>query len=270
MEQKKVNWFIGHMKKSIDVLETKKKAIDFLIEVVDARLPYTSSNKDLITIFENKPIIKIAIKSDLINKLEKKKDFVYCSTKNIADRKKVINEIEKALKEKKEKYLKKNLVNPVFVGAVVGLPNIGKSSLINFLANRKLVNAENRPGVTRKVENVKISNNLFLMDTPGIFIKNVESYESGLNLALINCVNRDVVEKKDIAFHLYKIASKYDLIEKIEKEFKVDNLQNFDDFIEKLRLKRNIHIDNTNEIDNLYLVFVKNFFDSGFSKIVLE
>lgn len=270
MEQKKVNWFIGHMKKTVDVLESKKKNIDFLIEIVDARLPYTSSNPELLKIFENKPIIKIAIKSDLIKKSDYKKDLIYCSIKNKADRKKVINAIDLALKEKKEKYLKKNLIKPIFVGAVVGLPNIGKSSIINFLANKKVLNVENRPGVTRKVENIKIGDGLFLMDTPGVFLKNVEDYNDGLNLALINCVSRNVVDNKDLAEHLFKILQQKNLLNIVEKDFDIEGVNTFDDYVNKISIRRNINTEIDQNLEQIYMVFVKKIFDSGLNLLILE
>ncbi|MDE5767736.1 MAG: ribosome biogenesis GTPase YlqF [Malacoplasma sp.] len=202
-EQKKINWFIGHMKKTVDVISEKKKNIDFVLEIVDSRLPNSSSNSELISIFSNKPIIKIALKSDLIDEKNKDKNLFYASIKNSKDKNRIVNYINSCLEPKKQSFLKKGLKNPIFVGMVVGLPNIGKSSLINFLFNKKVLNVENRPGVTRKSENIKISDSLYLIDTPGVFFKNVKTYEIGLNLALINCVNRNLVNKKDLVIHLF-------------------------------------------------------------------
>ncbi|MDE5949587.1 MAG: hypothetical protein K2G54_01800, partial [Malacoplasma sp.] len=81
-EQKKINWFIGHMKKTVDVISEKKKNIDFILEIIDSRLPNSSSNSELISIFSNKPIIKIALKSDLIDEKNKDKNLFYASIKN--------------------------------------------------------------------------------------------------------------------------------------------------------------------------------------------
>lgn len=270
--QNKVNWFIGHMKKTMDILENKKKQIDFVLEIVDSRLPYGSTNNELLKIFNNKLIIKVAIKSDLILKKDEQKDLFYISTKNNHDRNKLIKYIELKLKNKTEQLKKKGLINPILLGIVVGLPNIGKSSLINFLANKKIANVENRPGVTRKTENLKINNNIFLMDTPGVFIKNVDDYKDGLNLALINAVNRNIVNKKDLAYHLFDIAKSQNKSKEIATLFKLDvnECNDFDRFINALIAKKAIKANNENELENLYLFFIKNYFDSGFSKIMLE
>ncbi len=267
---KKINWFIGHMKKTIDILEDKKKNVDFIIELLDSRLIKTSSNNDLIKIFNNKLIIKIAVKSDLLDlsNVKKDKDIIYCSIKKNKDRQKIISFIENKLSAKIEKLKSKGLVNPIFVGLVVGLPNIGKSSFINFLSDKKQVIVENRPGVTKKVENIKISKNLVLLDTPGVFIKNVESYNDGLNLALINSINRNVVDKKELAKHLYDILDKKQKLKIINQHFGIEEFSSFDDFINKLIVKR--HIIKDDQIENLYTIFVKEIFDSGLAKIDLE
>ncbi|MDE6082703.1 MAG: hypothetical protein K2F52_02370, partial [Malacoplasma sp.] len=127
-QEKKINWFIGHMKKTVDVISEKKKNIDFVLEVIDSRLPYSSSNNELIGIFNNKPIVKIALKNDLIDEKNKDKNLFYASIKNQKDKKRIISYIDLNLENKKNLLLKKGLKNPVFIGIVVGLPNIGKSS----------------------------------------------------------------------------------------------------------------------------------------------
>lgn len=271
MENKnKINWFIGHMKKTMDILESKKKDIDFVIEIVDARLPYGSSNDELIKIFNNKQIIKVAIKSDLVdNKLPKEKNFIYCSTKSNKTKHEIVKKIEQELSTKKMKMQSKGVLNPIFVGIVVGLPNVGKSSFINFLANKKIANVENKPGVTRKVENIKIHNNIFLLDTPGVFVKNVENYEDGLNLALINCVNRNVVDKKDLASHLLDIILKNNLIAVVEKKFDLKEIKDLTSFVNQIAVKRNINIKIEENLNNIYMLLVKEVFDKGLIKVTL-
>lgn len=270
-EQKnKINWFIGHMKKTVDVLEVKKKNIDFIIEVVDARMPFGSSNQELLKIFNNKPIIKIAIKKDLINMKDKKDGFIYCSIKEHKEKNRILNLIESKLKNKLDSLKKKGMVNPILIGMVVGLPNVGKSSLINYLANRKLVNVANKPGVTRKVENIKVHNNIYLLDTPGVFMKNVEDYNEGLNLALINCVNRNVVDKKDLGEHLFSIMKNNNLFIEIEKKYNIKDIETFQEFINQLANKRNINLEINENENNLILTFIKDMFDEGKNKISLE
>ncbi|MDE7112217.1 MAG: hypothetical protein K2N92_01310 [Malacoplasma sp.] len=93
-QEKKINWFIGHMKKTVDVISEKKKNIDFVLEVIDSRLPYSSSNNELIGIFNNKPIVKIALKNDLIDEKNKDKNLFYASIKNQKDKKRINSYID--------------------------------------------------------------------------------------------------------------------------------------------------------------------------------
>lgn len=270
--EKKVNWFIGHMKRTLDVLEDKKKNIDFVIEVVDARLPYGSSNFELLSIFNNKPIIKIALKSDLIKKDHYKNGFFYASIKTPKDKKKIINYIDLSLKEKKEKLIKKGLKNPTFVGMVVGLPNIGKSSLIKYLSNKKFVNVENRPGVTRKTENIKISDSLFLIDSPGVFLKNVTNYELGLSLALINCVKRDVVDKKDLILFLINQFIKNNNLDAINDilNTNVNDIKDPNEIFDKLIKSQKVDIDNNQRLNVFYDFILKKTVDDSKYPLFLD
>lgn len=270
--EKKVNWFIGHMKRTLDVLEDKKKNIDFVIEVVDARLPYGSSNFELLSIFNNKPIIKIALKSDLIKKDHYKNGFFYASIKTSKDKKKIINYIDLSLKEKKEKLIKKGLKNPTFVGMVVGLPNIGKSSLIKYLSNKKFVNVENRPGVTRKTENIKISDSLFLIDSPGVFLKNVTNYELGLSLALINCVKRDVVDKKDLILFLINQFIKNNNLDAINDilNTNVNDIKDPNEIFDKLIKSQKVDIDNNQRLNVFYDFILKKTVDDSKYPLFLD
>ncbi|MDE5841560.1 MAG: 50S ribosome-binding GTPase, partial [Malacoplasma sp.] len=232
------------MKKTVDVISEKKKNIDFVLEVIDSRLPYSSSNNELIGIFNNKPIVKIALKNDLIDEKNKDKNLFYASIKNQKDKKRIISYIDLNLENKKNLLLKKGLKNPVFIGIVVGLPNIGKSSLINFLFNKKILNVENRPGVTRKSENIKISDSLYLIDTPGVFFKNVKTYEIGLNLALINCVNRNLVDKRDLVIHLFNKILKNNQNFIFKKYFDIDCLNlSANQILLKILQKNNVNLE---------------------------
>ena len=266
---KKINWFIGHMKKTMDILNDKKKSIDFVLEILDSRAPNLTSNDDLMNIFNNKKIIKICSKSDLIDKKFMSKNFIYCNSKNHKDRAKVLLKIENELKEKKEKMAKKGVVNPIFVGMVVGLPNIGKSSFINFLANKKILNVENRPGVTRKIENIKITNNIFLIDTPGVFVKKVENYNDGLKLSLLNCVNRDLVDIRDVANELFDAIILNNKLNEVANHFNVEPKKTFDEMMSTIFEKRFKDLESKINIDNLYFKFIQEIFDSGKINIFL-
>ncbi|MDE7112218.1 MAG: 50S ribosome-binding GTPase, partial [Malacoplasma sp.] len=117
--------------------------------------------------------------------------------------------------------------------------------MINFLFNKKILNVENRPGVTRKSENIKISDSLYLIDTPGVFFKNVKTYEIGLNLALINCVNRNLVDKRDLVIHLFNKILKNNQNFIFKKYFDIDCLNlSANQILLKILQKNNVNLEN--------------------------
>ncbi|MCF0217557.1 MAG: ribosome biogenesis GTPase YlqF [Malacoplasma sp.] len=271
MNKNKISWYIGHMKKTVEVLELQQKKIDFVIEVVDARLPTKSSNNEILKIFNNKPIIKVAVKADLIDSKNKLKDLFYLSTKNYQDKNKTINFIQKQLQEKINKLVAKGLLNPILIGIVIGLPNIGKSSFINFLGKKNNLNVENRPGVTRKIENVKISDQLYLIDTPGVFFKNIEDINVGYDLALINCVNRNIIEAKTLLLHLLNILIVQNKLDLLNIYFGFNALSNDPNLIlEELIVFKKIDADDQSQLDNFYNFVINKIVSEPNSKLFLE
>lgn len=242
-----ISWYAKHMAKSLQELIAKKNNFDFVIEVLDARAPITTHNQELVKIFEDKIFIKIALKKDLSSyESSKFYDILFASIKFNDDRKKIIDYINKALTEKRNNLIKKGLVNPTFYGLIIGIPNTGKSSLINFLASKNVVSAQNKPGVTRKIANVKISENLFLVDTPGIFFKKVEDYETGLKLALLNSINIDLFPYKDVAQYCFEKVIKTNL--SLKKIYLINDKINFDSFVNNLCKKQGFILKN-NQLD---------------------
>jgi len=204
----KINWFPGHMKKATDKMIAKMKDVDFIIEILDARAFKLTSNKELYTIFQYKPIIQIALKNDLSDL----KSYPNILTGNLKDpkfKKAIINEINNIFALKMEKFKSRGLINPLFVGMVVGIPNIGKSSFINFLCSKKTLKVQNRAGVTKSQENRRINESFFLVDTPGILFKKIDSLDDGIKLSLLNCINKEVLPMDDVLEYYYHYMVKH-------------------------------------------------------------
>ena len=226
----KINWFPGHMKKATQDILSKLKYVDLIVEVIDARCINSSSNNELITLIQNKPIVKIALKNDLSILNEQYESSLIITNTKHNNRNKIIDVFYNILSEKIDKYHKKGLVNPKFVIMVVGLPNVGKSSLINLLKNKNHLVSKNLPGVTKNLNLVNINKNFDLIDTPGILFKNIVDDNVGYKLALINCIKKDVL----ILEHVIKFGFDYyfkNHYQQLKTFYNIDDFQNYDEFI---------------------------------------
>ncbi|MCQ3914794.1 MAG: ribosome biogenesis GTPase YlqF [Mycoplasmoidaceae bacterium] len=206
---KTINWFPGHMAKANrNILESIKK-VDLVLEVVDARAINTTSNKEFIKL--NKPVLKVALKSDIadIKNIKWQPNLIVGSTKNKSFKTTLLNEIKKILAPLEAKKKAKGIIKPTFYLMVVGLPNVGKSSLINFLANKNIAPTGNRPAVTKKQSILKISEDLYLQDNPGVFFKNVEDVKEGYVLALLNTVKKEVLPLDEVLQYCYNYLSNH-------------------------------------------------------------
>lgn len=220
------------MKKALEQINAQYKNIDFVIEVLDARCTITSHNNDLVAMFSNKPIIQIALKQDL-STIKNLDHLLVGSLKNKAFKKNIIQKLYQALDYKIKKYKKGGLINPRLTGLVVGLPNVGKSSLINFLANKNQLKTENRPGVTKSQSLKQINEHFYLIDTPGVFFKNIERQEDGYKLVLINCVRKEVVNLYDVIEYAYNFYIRHHL-EQLKNKYQLNDLLSFDLFLDHI------------------------------------
>ncbi len=246
------------MAKAISDLKSKRNNFDMLIEIVDARAINISSNKELLKDF-NLPILTIAVKSD-IAEINSSNDLLYISTKNKSHRQIVLNKIKEILKPKIESKKKKGLINPQFNILVLGLPNIGKSSFINFVLNRNNLVVQNYPGVTRKQTLVKIDNMLFLNDSPGILFKRIEDLQTGYILGLIGCIKKDVLPMYEVIKFGYEFYLSY-YQSNIFNKFNLNQKLTFNDFLNHICkqykfIKSDNQIDSARALDYLYGIFM--------------
>ena len=188
----RINWYPGHMKKSIDKIKESLKLVDIVAEIVDARIPFSTRNPLIDNVISNKPRLIILNKVDMANPIETKKWVQYFNDQAIKvveynstkDRstKKIYNEAKSILKDLFDRRAEKNIDNKTIKMMVVGIPNVGKSTFINNLSNRKGTKVGNRPGVTKSNQWIKTDSDLLLLDTPGVLWPKFENEKTALNL----------------------------------------------------------------------------------------
>ena len=213
-----ISWYPGHMVKAKREIKEKIDLIDIVYEVIDARMPI-SSRIPLDDLIENKKRIVVVAKYDLCDKLktdkyldEIKKEYpvlVY-DLKNTKqkDINNLINLTNDSLKEINETRRKKGLKPRIFRALVVGAPNVGKSTLINRIRGKNVLETGNRAGVTKGLSWIRIGNTIELMDTPGILYPKITSPEVGLNLASFASINEDILNKEEIATYILEVLFK--------------------------------------------------------------
>lgn len=205
-----INWYPGHMAKARRLLQEQLKRTDLIIEMCDARLPFTSRNPDLNSISAGKRRIVFLNKSDLadpdisgtwINYFRRTGNEAYLTDAARISGKETIGIIEKATKQMVDRSLERGIRKTVRA-VVVGIPNVGKSTLINRLYGRSITRIGDRPGVTRANQWVKVSSYLEVLDTPGLLWPRLGSEEAARRLCYIGSVKDDVVDLTDLTIHL--------------------------------------------------------------------
>lgn len=232
MEQERMNiqWYPGHMTKTRRQIEADLKLVDAVCEIVDARIPVSSRNPDIDAICGSKPRIVILNRMDLADPSATKRWMRYFRSKGIAavatdcKSRKGITDFQPAvssvLKEKIARNAAKGMNRPVRV-MVVGIPNVGKSTLINQISGRKGAKAENRPGVTRGKQWVTVDSGLLLLDTPGILWPKFEDPEVGMMLAYTGAVKEDILDTEELSCRLMELLLKL-YPDVVRERYKVD------------------------------------------------
>lgn len=241
-----INWFPGHMAKANKQILDSLKSVDLILQVVDARAINTTKIKDFNGI--NKPILYVALKSDLadLNNISQP-NVIIGNTKNKSFKSILLNKIKQILAPLEAKKKAKGIANPNFYIMVVGLPNVGKSSLINFLANKKIAITGNQPAITKSQSIWKIADDLYLQDNPGVFFKKITDDKDGYILALLNTIKKEVVPMREVLKFCYDyLDSRYQ--SKLLSFYHLDNPINFEQFIERYAKQRHFIINN-NELD---------------------
>lgn len=241
-----INWFPGHMAKTLRQIESDLKLVDVVIEILDARVPYSSQNPYVKEIIKNKKKIIVLNKSDLSEDCENNKWVKYFAKKNIPailcnsnsgeGVYQITSAIDKLMKDEKEKALEKGRSGKIIRGMIIGIPNVGKSSFINRISNKMSAQVGNKPGVTKQKQWIRLSNNIELLDTPGVLWPKFENEQIALNLAYTGTIKSEILEETEVAYQLTKYLLenyKQNILEKYKiSSEKVDDIVARDDLLE--------------------------------------
>lgn len=268
-----IQWFPGHMAKARRQVTEKLKLIDIIFELVDARLPLSSRNPMIDEIIQHKPRLVLLNKADMADKQVTKEWIHYFQEKNITalainshtgtGMKEIVTAAQGILAEKFERYKARGAKPGAIRAMIVGIPNVGKSTLINRLAKKNIAKTGNTPGVTKAQQWIKVGKELELLDTPGILWPKFEDQEVGQKLALTGAIKDAVLNLEDVAlFGINFLEEKYparlkDWL-KIEGELPQDTVERFNLIGEKKGLfmgNREIDYD---KVTNLIIRDIRN------------
>ncbi len=233
-----INWYPGHMAKTRRLISEKFNLIDIVYELIDARIPYSSKIKDIYDVIRNKPKLLIMTKKDLCDLKVTQKWVSYyenLGTKvllvdlnNNADYKKIIDTTYEMMNKVQQKREGKGLKEKEIRALVVGIPNVGKSTLINKMANRHVADVGNNPGVTKNISWLKTPYNISLLDTPGILWPKISEEKIALNLAAMTSIKQEVLPIDDVAVYILKTLHEY-YPTLLKERYQISNVDDFEE-----------------------------------------
>lgn len=214
-----INWYPGHMAKTMKQVEEDLKLVDIVIEILDARIPISSQNPEVQKLIKNKKKIVILNKSDLANEAETDKWIKYfekkhvpsilCNSNNGMGANNIVGKINEMMTEERNIAQQKGR-NKIARAMMIGVPNVGKSSFINRVSSKTAMKVGNKPGVTKNKQWIRLANNIELLDTPGVLWPKIADEQTALNLAYTGTIKDDVIDEVEIAYNLVKfLMEKY-------------------------------------------------------------
>ena len=234
-----INWYPGHMAKTKREIKEKLNLIDIVYEVIDARMPISSKIVDIDELLGDKKKILIMTKYDICDKEETDKFIKYYEDKgyivipvdliNKNDTSKIIDVSKNILKEENEKRISKGLKPRSIRALIVGVPNVGKSTLINRLVGKKSAGVGNKPGFTKSLSWIRINKDIELLDSPGILWPKLENQKSAHILAALSSIKEEILDNMDLACFILKIMMEL-YPKNLEERYGITELD--EDFIE--------------------------------------
>ena len=276
-----INWYPGHMEKAKREIKEKLSLIDIVYEVIDSRMPYSSKIKDIDNLIKDIPRILIMSKYDMCDVKETDKfikyytDMGYTVIPTSLDNKKdvsiILNKSKELMQKINEERKKKGMKPRSIRALVIGVPNVGKSTLINKLVGKKKTPTGNKPGITKALGWIRINNDLELLDTPGILWPKIESDVEGYHLAGLSSIREEILNKEDLAIYLLRRC--YELYPKeLEERYGIKEIS--EDIIPTLDIiakKRGALLKGgASDYDKVYLIVLRDIKEGYLGKITLD
>ena len=274
-----INWYPGHMAKAKKDIVKLLKLIDIIYEVIDARIPYSSKIKDMDTFILDKPKILIMTKFDLADITETSKWIKYYESlgyivvsanllKNF-NANKLIKLTDDLLAKKEKRRTSLGLLKRKYRALILGIPNVGKSTLINSIVGKKVTKVGNRPGITKALGWIRINNRLELLDSPGILWPKLDDKQVALNLAAMSAIKENLIPIPEVSTHILEILSTY-YPNRLEERYdiKIDNLEQM---IEAIGQKRKaLSKDNQIDYSKVYTIIYNDLKEGRFKGVTFD
>lgn len=274
-----IHWFPGHMKKALNNVEEKLKIVDVVIELLDARAPSSSLNPFLESAIKNKKRLYVFTKNDLADEEVTKKwlnSYKDCKSQvislNITNsnaRKILISEVLKMGEEKHRKEIAKGMKPQPIKAMIIGIPNVGKSSLVNLLAKRNAAGVQNKPGYTKGDQFIKVDKDFILLDTPGILPMNYEDKNVATILALLGSIKEDILPNNYLCSYLLDFLKKH-YPSSLDERFGISEITSVEETLEKIATRRGLISGGEPDIEKAEIVLLKEFKDGKLGRISLE
>ncbi len=276
-----VQWYPGHMEKARRDMAEALKAVDMIIELRDARIPLSSMNPMLDEMAKEKPRLILFSKSDLADPADTEKWIQALSADNrivmasdvlhdTSARKKIIDACHTLTKEKRDRMIRRGIRPRAMRAMVCGVPNAGKSTLINLIAKRKSAKTEDRPGVTRALTWIKADETLEILDTPGVTWPKFSDPRTGSLLAATGAINEDILDLKEIAMDTIHVIRQY-YPGVMENEYGGDSSTRTDVMLEKIAETRHLMKSNSEyDVDRAASMFLHEYRKGKLGRMTLE
>ncbi len=273
-----INYYPGHMAKTKRLIKENLNFIDVVYEVIDSRMPYSSKISDIDNIIKDKTKILVMTKYDLCDKVETDKWIKYYENQGykvikcnlLNDNIKSLINLTLNITDINEKRKLKGMKERKIRVLIIGIPNVGKSTLTNKLVSKKVAKVGNTPGVTKNLNWIRINNDIELLDTPGILWPKIEEEQVGLNLASLTAIKEEVLPLEDVINYI--ITTLYKYYPNILKErYGVDNIDDFIEVLDIIGKKRGcLQKGNIVDYDKVYSIILKDIKDGIIKNITFD